>query len=45
MHHILVNVHIKTGVLTCPETGREFKIEDGIGDFMLKEEECEKVRM
>eukprot|EP00518_Triparma_eleuthera_P003022 CAMPEP_0182456000 /NCGR_PEP_ID=MMETSP1319-20130603/1985_1 /TAXON_ID=172717 /ORGANISM="Bolidomonas pacifica, Strain RCC208" /LENGTH=117 /DNA_ID=CAMNT_0024654175 /DNA_START=186 /DNA_END=535 /DNA_ORIENTATION=- len=35
LHHVLVNVHVVSGVLTCPETGKEFAISDGIANFML----------
>ena len=45
VHHILVNVHVVAGVLTCPTTGREFAIKDGIADFMLEEEECVNVKI
>eukprot|EP00520_Triparma_pacifica_P020014 CAMPEP_0118649972 /NCGR_PEP_ID=MMETSP0785-20121206/9997_1 /TAXON_ID=91992 /ORGANISM="Bolidomonas pacifica, Strain CCMP 1866" /LENGTH=124 /DNA_ID=CAMNT_0006542313 /DNA_START=288 /DNA_END=658 /DNA_ORIENTATION=+ len=40
VHHILVNVHVVEGVLTCPKTGKEFKIQNGITDVMMEEEEC-----
>lgn len=44
LHHVLMNVHLVRGVLTCPDTGREFPVVDGIPNFMLEEEECENVR-
>ena len=44
LHHILFNVHVVTGKLTCPETGREFEIKNGIIKFILAEDECEIVR-
>ena len=39
MHHLLFEVHVETGVLTCPESGREFKIESGIPNMLLHEDE------
>ena len=32
--HLLINVNVKSGVLTCSETGRQFPIIDGIPDMM-----------
>ena len=40
LYHVLMNVHLVRGVLTCPDTGREFAVTDGIVEFMLQEEEC-----
>uniref|UniRef100_A0A7S2NVK9 Multifunctional methyltransferase subunit TRM112-like protein n=1 Tax=Leptocylindrus danicus TaxID=163516 RepID=A0A7S2NVK9_9STRA len=40
LYHVLMNVHLVRGILTCPDTGREFAVTDGIVDFMLKESEC-----
>ena len=34
MHNLLLDVHVKTGVLTCPESGRKFPIENGRADMM-----------
>jgi multifunctional methyltransferase subunit TRM112 len=45
LYHVLMNVHIVKGMLTCPITGREFPVTDGIPNMMLEEEECEHVRM
>jgi multifunctional methyltransferase subunit TRM112 len=45
LYHILMNVHLIKGMLTCPLTGREFPVTDGIPNMMLEEEECEKVRL
>ena len=45
LYHVLMNVHLVKGVLTCPETGREFTVQDGIPNMMLDEDECEHVRM
>mmetsp|Transcript_23440 Transcript_23440/g.23638 ORF Transcript_23440/g.23638 Transcript_23440/m.23638 type:complete len:84 (-) Transcript_23440:212-463(-) len=36
-HHLLLDVHIVKGSLICPETGREFPIEDGIPNMMITE--------
>ena len=44
LYHILMNVHVTEGTLTCPTTKREFKISNGIVDFMLEEDESENVR-
>jgi multifunctional methyltransferase subunit TRM112 len=45
LYHILMNVHLIKGMLTCPVTGKEFPVIDGIPNMMLEEEECEKVRL
>ena len=45
LHHILIHVHLINGMLTCPTTGREFPVTDGIPNMMLDEEECENVRV
>lgn len=45
LYHILMNVHLIKGMLTCPVSGREFPIQDGIPNMMLEEEECERVRL
>lgn len=44
LYHVLMNVHLVKGMLTCPVTGREFPVTNGIANFMLEEEECEAVR-
>jgi multifunctional methyltransferase subunit TRM112 len=44
LFHILMNVHVVEGTLTCPVTGREFPIIDEIPNMLLEEEECERVR-
>ena len=44
LHHILMNVHLVHGMLTCPVTGREFPVTNGIRNMMLEEEECENVK-
>ncbi|KAL9180720.1 hypothetical protein ACHAXT_011173 [Thalassiosira profunda] len=41
LYHVLMNVHLVNGMLTCPETGREFPVTDGICNMMLEEGECE----
>lgn len=38
-HHVLVEVEIINGELTCPETGRKFAISDGIPNMLLNEDE------
>ena len=45
LYHILMNVHLVKGMLTCPATGREFPVQDGIPNMMLEEEECERTRL
>ena len=45
LYHILMNVQLVRGILTCPVTGREFPVSDGIPNILLEEDECEKVRM
>lgn len=44
LYHVLMNVHLVRGMLTCTVTGREFPVTNGIVNFMLEEEECENVR-
>lgn len=44
LHHILMNVHLVQGILTCPVTGREFPVMNGVPNMILEEEECERVR-
>lgn len=44
LYHVLMNVHLVNGMLTCPETGREFPVTNEIPNMMLEEEECENVR-
>jgi multifunctional methyltransferase subunit TRM112 len=45
LYHIIMNVHLVKGMLTCPVTGREFPVQDGIPNMILEEEECERVRL
>ena len=44
LYNMLMHVHLVNGMLTCPVTGREFPVTDGIPNMMLEEEECEYVR-
>jgi multifunctional methyltransferase subunit TRM112 len=39
LHHILLEVDIVEGHLECPETGRQFPINDGIPNMLLNEDE------
>ncbi|EQC34803.1 hypothetical protein SDRG_07608 [Saprolegnia diclina VS20] len=39
VQHALLDVHVKKGTLTCPESGREFPIVDGIPNMLLREDE------
>jgi|Transcript_18771 multifunctional methyltransferase subunit TRM112 len=41
LYHVLMDVHLVNGMLTCQETGREFPVTDGIVNMMLEESECE----
>ena len=34
MHNLLFDVHVVKGVMTCPESGRKFPIEEGIPRMM-----------
>jgi len=45
LHNILMNVHLVQGMLTCPVTGKEFPVTNGIANMMLDEEDCENVRL
>lgn len=38
-HRVLFDVHVITGHLVCPETGRKFPIKDGIPNMLLNEDE------
>jgi multifunctional methyltransferase subunit TRM112 len=40
LHKLLLDVHILKGTLRCPESGREFKIEDGIANMNTPEEDA-----
>ena len=44
LYHILMHVHLIQGMLTCPATGREFPVQDGIPNMMIDETEAEAVR-
>lgn len=39
LHHILLEIDIINGSLTCPETGRIFPISNGIPNMLLNENE------
>uniref|UniRef100_H2YV57 Multifunctional methyltransferase subunit TRM112-like protein n=1 Tax=Ciona savignyi TaxID=51511 RepID=H2YV57_CIOSA len=38
-HHALMEIEIISGCLSCPETGREFPITNGIPNMLLNEDE------
>lgn len=40
-HSALMEIEIIDGSLVCPETGREFKVTDGIPNMLVNEEEVE----
>jgi multifunctional methyltransferase subunit TRM112 len=44
LYHVLMNVHVVRGSLTCPVTGRQFPIENEIPNMILQDDECESVR-
>jgi len=44
LYNMLMNIHLVQGMLTCPVTGREFPVTDGIPNMTLEEEECEYVK-
>ena len=39
IHHLLFELHIETGKLICPESGRVFVINDGVPNMLLHEDE------
>lgn len=39
VHHVLLEIDIINGELTCPETGRKFPINNGIPNMLLNEDE------
>ena len=45
LYHVLMNVHLVEGMLTCPATGREFPVENEIPNMMIEEDECAPVRL
>ncbi|CAG9088052.1 unnamed protein product [Plutella xylostella] len=40
-HHVLLEVEIEEGTLTCPESGRQFPISKGIPNMLLTEAEVQ----
>lgn len=44
LYHVLMNVHVVKGTLTCPVTGREFPVDNEIPNMLLDEDECAPVR-
>jgi multifunctional methyltransferase subunit TRM112 len=39
LYIVLFNIHVLEGTLICPDTGRQFPIQDGIPNMMLHEDE------
>jgi len=39
VHHALVELVLVEGALICPESGRRFKVENGIPNMLLNEDE------
>ena len=44
LYHVLMNVHLVRGILTCPVTGREFPVDNGVPNMVLDEADTEFVR-
>ena len=44
LYHVLMNIHLVKGVLTCPTTGKEFPVSNSIPNLMLEEAEGENIR-
>jgi len=44
LYHVLMNVHLINGILTCPDTGKEFPVSAGVCSFLIDEDDCENVR-
>ena len=38
LHHVLLEVHVETGALICPESGHRFLINEGIPCMLLDED-------
>ena len=39
VHNLLIDIHVKTGTLICPESGRRFPIINGMPNMKLPESE------
>ena len=39
LHTVLLDIHIVEGHLICPDTGRRFKVSNGIPNMILHEDE------
>ena len=39
LHMVLLDIHIVEGHLICPDTGRRFKVSNGIPNMILHEDE------
>lgn len=37
VHNLLIDIHVKSGTLICPESGRRFPINNGIPNMKLPE--------
>lgn len=40
-HHVLLEIEVVNGELTCPESGRKFPINNGIANMLLNEVEVD----
>jgi multifunctional methyltransferase subunit TRM112 len=43
LYHILMNVHLVTGTLTCPVTGLQFPVENEIPNMVIEDGKCERL--
>jgi multifunctional methyltransferase subunit TRM112 len=43
LFHILMNVHLVEGTLTCPVTGRQFPVQNEIPNMVIEDGECERI--
>jgi multifunctional methyltransferase subunit TRM112 len=39
VHHVLLDIHVKEGEMTCPHCNRSYPISQGIPNMLLKEDE------
>jgi len=44
IHHALLEVHVVTGYLVCPSSGRKFPIQNGIPNMLLHPDELPEVK-
>ncbi|KAI4522338.1 hypothetical protein EV122DRAFT_225338 [Schizophyllum commune] len=39
LHHVLLEIHVEEGVMTCPNCGHKYPISNGIPNMLLAENE------